>query len=106
VPLHTAVEEAGLGRVVAMPPDDPRDDEEEESRAFILARRAKFVAAALASAGLASTACDSIGPQPCLSPVAPPPPSATAPPPMVCLTPMMQPRDAGSGAAKPGKDRG
>jgi len=87
-----------------MPPDDPKD-EDDEARAFILARRAKFVAAALASAGLASTACDSIGPQPCLSPVAPPPPSATAPP-MVCLTPMMQPRDAGSSAAKPSKNKG
>jgi hypothetical protein len=86
-----------------MPPDEPRDDEsDDEARAFILARRAKFVAAALASAGLASAACDGPGPLVCLTP--PPGPSVTAPPPMVCLTPVAQPApDSGNAAASGGQ---
>ena len=51
--------------------DHPKDtddlDEDEEARAFILARRARFVAAALA--GVATAACGgttSGNPQPCL----------------------------------------
>jgi hypothetical protein len=43
---------------------------DEESRRIILSRRARFVAAALASASLAASACDA-EPQVCLSPPVP-----------------------------------
>jgi hypothetical protein len=69
----------------------------EEDRALLLARRARFVAAALAAAGLTAASCDKnppdANPRPCLSvaPVrdaGPPPPP---PEPMVCLSPIPPP---------------
>lgn len=45
-------------------------NDDDEARRIILARRARFVAAALAGAGIASASCES-SPQPCLEPGAP-----------------------------------
>jgi hypothetical protein len=56
------------------PPTGNEDEEREaeEARAFVLARRARFVAAALASAGIATASCGGetagTNQQPCLSP--------------------------------------
>jgi len=98
---------------------------DDESKRIILSRRARFVAAALASAGLSAASCNKnapeSNPQPCLSvPVqrvdaAPPPPEVppSAPPsqevtppvepPHVCLSPMPPPPpDAGTSKKKPG----
>jgi hypothetical protein len=68
----------------------------EEDRALLLARRARFVAAALTAAGLTAASCNKnhpeANPQPCLS-VAPAtdagPPQEV--PPMVCLSPLPPP---------------
>jgi hypothetical protein len=82
---------------------------DDESRRIILARRARFIAAALASAGITAASCNKsnveANPQPCLS-VAPvnndaaPPPHEAPPeqvPPQVCLSPLPpSPEDAGT----------
>lgn len=76
---------------------DPKDDAKSEARARILARRAKYVALALAGAGL--TACGSTS-QVCLDIAAPPDAADDAgdagdTQPQVCLEP---PLDAGDDA--------
>jgi hypothetical protein len=81
----------------------------DDARQKILARRARFVAAALA--GLTSTGCDETSPEPCLSPVATGVDAGTTastrasverpPGPSVCLSPMPPPEDAGSDAGPP-----
>jgi hypothetical protein len=66
----------------------------------ILARRARFIAAAVASAGLVACGGQEARPQVCLSqpPQAPPDAGAvegeTTPPPQVCLSPVPPPKDA------------
>jgi hypothetical protein len=82
--------------------------DDDESKRIILTRRARFIAAALASAGLTAASCNKsnvdANPQPCLSAppqnydAAPPPPPHEAPPvppPQACLSPMPMPEDAG-----------
>ena len=91
------------------------DDEEEEARAFILARRARFVRAALAGAALTTVACE-CGPQVCLEPAVPPgsggsgsadagpqPCLTPAAAPQPCLTPMAAPNEAKGSALEPEK---
>ena len=65
----------------------------DETRRIILARRAKFVAAALAGLGAATGACES--PQPCLSPNYEPREAGPEVPPQPCLTAPYEPPDAG-----------
>ena len=84
---------------------------DDDSKRIILSRRARFIAAALASAGLTAASCNKsnleANPQPCLSAPpqnydAAPPPQETPPPeppPQVCLSPLPMPEDAG--ATKP-----
>lgn len=82
----------------------------DESRKKILARRASFVAAALASVACGKEPqeqpqpCLSVPinyrpdaeaePQPCLSVTQEPPPDAGGPPPLPCLSPPIAPQDA------------
>ena len=97
--------------------------DDDDCRRTILSRRARFIAAALASAGLTAASCNKsnveANPQPCLSAppprydVAPPQPCLEMPmsddgappqpltpppepPPQVCLSPMPTPEDAGA----------
>jgi hypothetical protein len=84
--------------------------DDDESKRIILTRRARFIAAALASAGLTAASCNKsnvdANPQPCLSappqnydagPPRPPPHEAPPqPPPQACLSPMPMPEDAGT----------
>jgi hypothetical protein len=81
--------------------------DDDESKRIILTRRARFIAAALASAGLTAASCNKsnvdANPQPCLSAppqnydAAPPEPHEPppVPPPQACLSPMPTPEDAG-----------
>jgi hypothetical protein len=85
--------------------------DDDDCKRIILSRRARFIAAALASAGLTAASCNKsnveANPQPCLSAPpqnydAAPPPLETPPPeppPQVCLSPLPMPEDAGP--AKP-----
>lgn len=91
-------------RPAGAPPDEPPPDEAppDEAKKRILARRATFVAAALAGV---STACGKEPAQavPCLSP---PPPLVIDASPAPCLTPLPPPEvtapDAGGPAPAPG----
>lgn len=78
---------------------------DDDTRRAILARRAQFVAAAIA--GLVASGCerkkDDVSPATCLSVVAPrdggsaeTPPADAEPRPQVCLSPMPPPRDGGN----------
>ena len=77
-------------------------DEEEDARAFILARRARFVTAALAGVSLATVACE-CGPQVCLEPAVPPGSGGSAGSPdagpQPCLTPVALAETGGAGGA-------
>lgn len=83
-----------------------RDD---ASKRLVLARRAKFVAAAVA--GIAIGCGKESKPQPCLSEsvlepdAAPPPQPCLAPPPQPCLS-MYIPPDSGAPFSPPKKDGG
>jgi DNA polymerase-3 subunit gamma/tau len=82
--------------------------DDDDCKRTILSRRARFIAAALASAGLTAASCNKsnveANPQPCLSAppmdyhAAPPRPETPPPepPPQVCLSPMPPPEDAGA----------
>ena len=77
---------------------------DEEIKRLILARRAAFVAAAVASLAVASCEPKPADPGPCLSapydPNAQPPPNPNYPP-QVCLSPLPPPPpDAGGGATE------
>ena len=80
---------------------DPKDPQ--DARRAVIARRARFVAAAIASAGLANS--DACRPQPCLSAVYVPPEGGA---PQPCLSVLPHPDDAASdaGVADAGKDGG
>ena len=70
---------------------------DDDAKKIILARRARFVAAAVASVGIACGKTEAgSAPMPCLIVAIPsdaePPPSDPGPPPMPCLSPM--PADA------------
>ncbi len=71
-------------------------DDTDDTRKIVLARRARFLAAAVAGVGIAACG-EPPAPQVCLStvPVNPPPPDE--PGPQVCLSPMPTPEDAGPG---------
>jgi hypothetical protein len=58
---------------------------DDESKKTILARRARFLAAAMTTAGITSSCCDKVTPDPCLEP------------PQVCLTVAIPEADAGEG---------
>ena len=66
------------------------DDDANDAKKIILARRARFVAAAVASVGIACGKTESSPPMPCLSIAVPY--DAEPPPPQPCLSPM--PADA------------
>jgi len=88
--------------------DDSRDD----ARKIVLARRARFVAATVASFGLAACSDPKHPPMPCLEPIADPDAGVDAgapepqvclsvappepPEPQPCLSPMPPPQDAGA----------
>ena len=85
----------------------------DDDKKLILARRAKFVAAALAGVTVACGKEPTPPPQPCLSvPVDNRDAGPPEPPPQPCLTPMMMPEDAGppatetTDAGAPAKDAG
>ena len=90
----------------------------DDAKKLVLARRARFVAAAIAGIGVATAACDSAEPSVCLSPLAPkdagvtdadaksdadpqpclsplPPDASDVAEPQVCLSPL--PPDGGDG---------
>jgi hypothetical protein len=72
----------------------------DDDKKLVLARRAKFVAAALAGVSVACGKEPAPPPQPCLSvPMDNRDAGAPEPPPQPCLTPMMMPEDAGPPAA-------
>jgi hypothetical protein len=82
--------------------------DDDDCKRIILTRRARFIAAALASAGLTAASCNKsnvdANPQPCLSAppqnydAAPPPQEQppVEPPPQVCLSPVPMPEDGGA----------
>jgi hypothetical protein len=70
----------------------------DDAKKLILARRATFVAAALAGVSVACGKEPSPPPQPCLSVPMEPRDAEPEPPPQPCLTPMMIDRDAESDA--------
>lgn len=67
----------------------------DDDKKLILARRAKFVAAALAGVSVACGKEPTPPPQPCLSVPVDNRDAGNEPPPQPCLTPMMMPEDAG-----------